>query len=359
MGTRFHPWGVVLLVSCATLPEPPGGNLNLPSAGAGPFRDIVAAELSSTRAPPYGLDDGGPPYGRDITVLDADGDPTTLGVIAYLAAAVTENGVAPTAASPTRSIVRHAALDGRSFDFPSEVVLTPDAPWEGDVLGSPAAVRAGGQVFLYYAAAGGIGLATSTDTHAFTKVSGPVLAPAAGGWEQGATPASPGVVQLADGTFRMFYEVALAPGKSAIGEASSADGSTWTRVGSGPALAPLAAVDGGDTWESASVGSPFPLLAQSGDGRSILRLSYGAVDAAGQGTIALAARYGTDGDFQRAVSPVYGTSSALDPREPCVVVFSAFTLLYATEKTSSGDKHAAIAVGVAPATAALGAPDPP
>lgn len=213
-------------------------------------------------------------------------------------------------------------------------------------------------IFLYYAAAGGIGLARSADSHAFTRVAGPVLAPSAGGWEQGATPASPGVVQLPDGSFRMFYAISLAPGQSVIGEASSADGSSWTRLGTAPALAPVVAVDGGDTWESAAVGSPFPMLAPSADGRTILRLYYGAVDAAGQGTIALAARYGTDGVFQRAVSPVYGTSSALGPREPCVVAFAGFTLLYATEKTTSGDMHAAIAVGVAPATAMLGAPDP-
>ncbi len=265
------------------------------------------------------------------------------------------NGVAPTPSSPTRSIVRHGALDGRSFDFPSEVVLTPDATWEGGVLAAPAAVRVGGQIFLYYAAAGGIGLAKSSDSHAFTKVPGPVLAPAAGGWEQGAVPASPGVVQLGDGSFRLFYEV---PGTGSIGEASSPDGAAWTRLGSGPALAPVAAVDGGDTWESASVGSPFPMLAASGDGRPLLRLYYGAVDGAGKGTVALAARYGTDGAFSRAVSPVYGTSTTLDPREPCVVAFTGFTLLYATEKTTSGDMHAAIAVGVAPATVTLGPPDP-
>jgi hypothetical protein len=365
METR-RPFALCLFgfaTSCATLPEPAGGDQNLPGAGTGPFRDVVATELGNSRSPPYGYDDGGSPFGRDMAVIDADGDPTTLGVIAYVAAAVTVNGVEPTAASPTRSILRHGALDGRSFDYPSEVVLTPDAAWEGDVMGAPAVVRVGGRYLLYYAAAGGIGLATSADSHAFTKVAGPVLAPApaggAGGWEQGATPASPGVVQLADGSFRMFYEVALGPGATAIGEASSADGSSWTRLGTGPALAPVGAGDAGENpWDATSVGSPFPMLAQSADGRQILRLFYGAVDTMGQGTIGLAARYGTSGVFERAVSPVYGTSKPLGAREPCVVVFAGFTLLYATEQTTSGDKHAAVAVGVAPATAVLPPPDP-
>jgi hypothetical protein len=106
------------------------------------------------------------------------------------------------------------------------------------------------------------------------------------------------------------------------------------------------------------VGSPFPVLAVSGDGRPILRLYYGARDSAGHGTVGLAARYGTDGPLERAVSAVFGTTKPLDPREPCVVPFAGFTLLYATEKASTTDTHPVIAVGVAPATATLPPPGP-
>jgi hypothetical protein len=353
------------LSGCATLPEPSGGDQNLPDANAGPFRALVAAEIGNDRSAPNGLDDFRD-YGRDIAVLDADGDPSTLAVIGYVAAAVQQGSDAPEPTDPTRSIARYDAADGRSFDLASEVVLTPDAPWEGGVLASPAAVRMGGEIWLYYAAQGGIGLAKSADGHAFTKVPGPVLGPSPGGWERGGVPAAPGVVQLPDGSLRMFYEVAVADGGSApkppesvtvIGEAESADGLTWTRLGSAPALAHSSGGDAGATpWDSASVGSPYPQLATSAVGRPILRVFYGARDVGGVRTVALAARYGTDGPLQRSESPVFGTSGSLGPREPCVVTFAAFTLLYATEASSSSDTHPAVAVGVAPATAVLPAP---
>jgi hypothetical protein len=363
------------LASCATLPEPAGGDQNLPNASAGPFRalsdsaDVIgdagivpgASELGNSRSAPDGLDDSRN-YGRDITVLDADGDPTTLGVVAYVAAAATMGGMDPTQTTPTSTLVRYGALDGRSFDYSAEVVLKADAPWEGGLMASPSAVLVGGQTFLYYAAAGGIGLARSSDGHAFTKVAAPVLAPAtgagAGDWEQGAVPASPGVVALPDGSLRMFYEVPRGGGVTAIGEASSGDGTTWTRLGSAPVLAAVGSGDAGETWDAASVGSPFPQVATSAAGRPVMRLFYGARDGAGVQTIALAARQGTDGPFVRAVSPVFGTSNALGPREPCTVVFAGFTLLYATQSSSSSGGHPAIAVGVAPATTVLPAPVP-
>jgi hypothetical protein len=348
-------------VACATLPEPGGGDQNLPSAVAGPFTALTATQFSTSLSisAPNGLDDLND-YGRDMAVLDADGDPTTPEVFGYVAASIVENGMDPTPTSATRTLVRYTALDGRSFDPQSAAtVLTPDASWEGNVLAAPSVLRSGSEVLLYYAAQGGIGLAKSPDGQTFTKVAGPVLGPAATGWDQGAAPASPGVVQLADGSFRMFYEAPFGGG-AAIGEAGSPDGVTWTRLGDGPALAPSSGGDAGPTpWDSAAVGSPFPMLAVSAEGRPILRLFYGALDVGGIGTIALAARYGTDGPFERAVGPVFGVSGGLGPREPCVVAFASYTLLYATEASSSTDRHPAVAVGVAPATATLPPAMPP
>lgn len=346
--------------ACATLPEPAGGDQGLPNAGAGPFRALTSAELGNNRSGPNGLTDSRD-YARDIAVVDLDGKPDTFDVAGFVAASVKENGMDPTPASATRTIVRYGAVDGRSFDRAALVVLTSDAPWEGGVLAAPAVVRAGGELFLYYAAAGGVGLARGDAAGmSFTKVPGPVLAPAPSGWEAGTTPRSPGVVRLDDGTFRMFYEVPLASG-SVIGEARSSDGVSWARIGTGPALGGATGAPGTDDllYDAAGVGSPFPMLATSGDGRPLLRVYYGATDAAGTRTIGLAARYGADGPLQRGVAPVFGTGKPLQPREPCVVAFTGFALLYATELSSTTDKDPAIAVGVAPATATLPPPMPP
>jgi hypothetical protein len=348
---------IAALPACATLPESAGGSNGLPSANAGPFRALVASELGGFRVAPNGLEDDND-YGRDPAVIRADDASSSMAVFGYVAAAAEENGQLPVPTSPTRTITRYGALDGRTFDNSALVVLTADQPWEGGLLAAPAVIRVGGELFLYYAAAGGVGLARGTDGTTFTKVTGPVLAPDPTGWEHGAPPASPGVVQLGDGSFRMFYEIAIVPGESAIGEASSSDGVKWTRLGSAPALAPAV----GDTdaatapYDGASVGSPFPMLATSAEGRAILRVYYGATDGSGVRTVGLAARYGTDGALQRAETPVFGSNGTLGPREPCVVAFGDVLLLYVTESADTTDTTPVVAEGVAPATATLPPP---
>jgi hypothetical protein len=352
---------LLALPACATLPEAPGGEQGLPSAGAGPFRALVSGELGNNRSAPNGLSDSRG-YARDISVLDVDGQPDTFDVIGFVGVAVKVGDVSPGPTTPTASIVRYTAADGRSFDRKGTTVLTPDAAWEGGVMGGPAALRVGEEIRLYYAAAGGIGLARGdAQGMTFTREAAPVLGPAAGGWEAGATPRSPGVVQLGDGSFRLFYEVPLPGGGSAIGEARSTDGIAFQRLGDGPALAPGqgggGGADGGDPpVDGAAVGGPFPMRATSGTGEPILRVYYGAVDGAGKRTVGLAARYGDDAPLQRAVAPVFGTSKPLQPGEPCVVVWRDFALLYVTEDASTSDDAPAVAVGLAPATAALPSP---
>jgi hypothetical protein len=61
----------------------------------------------------------------------------------------------------------------------------------------------------------------------------------------------------------------------------------------------------------------------------------------------------------RAFNSVLGTGKPLGPREPCVVSFTGFAFLYATQKASTTDVNPAVAVGVAPATVTLPPPMPP
>jgi hypothetical protein len=348
------------LAACATIPEPGGGRENLPSAAAGPFRAIVQVEIGNLRVAPNAVEDDDE-FVRDPAIVDLDDDPSTLVVAGYFGVAVAQGGTKPTATDPTRAIRRYGALDGRSFDRSAEVVLEPSEAWEGGVLGQPSALLAGGETWLYYAAAGGIGLAKSADGHAFTRVAGPVLGAATSGWEGVAVPASPGVARLPDGSFRMFYEVPITADATAIGEASSPDGVTWTRVGTAPALAPSAPRDGIDQpYDDASVGSPFPVLATSADGRAILRVYYGARDHLGALVVGLAARYleAPSSPLLRAAAPVFGTSKPLSPREPCALIYPDFTLLFATQKSASNADRPAVAAALSPALATLPPPNP-
>ena len=125
----------IALTACATIPEAGGGGESLPSAVAGPFRALLQEELGNNRVAPNAVDDD--VFSRDPSVIDVDGDPSTLAVAGYFGAAVAQGSVKPAADDPTRVILRFGALDGRSFDESAEVALAPTEAWEGGVIGHP------------------------------------------------------------------------------------------------------------------------------------------------------------------------------------------------------------------------------
>ena len=173
-------------------------------------------------------------------------------------------------------------------------------------------MRAGGGVYLYYAAAGGVGLATSSDGFAFTKHGAPVLAPdATAAWET-TPPSAPSVAIFPGGTWHMLYAAGVA-----IGEATSADGVTWTRVDGDPttaAIDPILApspfdpahpdVDAGGAFDTGQVSDPCVSPRVTPAGRLEVRVLYtgydgppGAADRAS--AVGLAARYGDTGALER------------------------------------------------------------
>jgi hypothetical protein len=347
--------------ACATLGEELSTG-HLPNAAAGPFRELRQSEVGNLRSAPNVLEDGRSLL-RDPAIVDLDGDPATLSVFAYVAATVAPEGEDADPAAPPNAIQRFGAEDGRSFDRAATAVLVADLPWEGGQIGAPAALLRGGELALFYAAQGGIGLATGSVDGALNKQDTPVLGVATTGWDAGLVPTSPGVVSLEDGSIRLFYAACDTSSRCAIGEASSSDGVTFTRLGEGPVLAPWPAdapTETGDPpYDDASVSGPAPWLTRSTTGRVLLRLYYGATDASGRRTVALASRDGTSGPFVRALSPVFGTQVALSPREPALVPRVDHTLLFATQDADRNDATPVIAAGVAPASATLQAPVPP
>ena len=342
--------------ACGTVAEGGGGDLDLPNAGAGPFRALVAGELANSRVPPNALEDDDE-LPRDPAVIDVDGDPATFDVHAYVAANV---GAPGDAAAPPDTILRYDASDARSFGRTFVTVLEAAEAWEGGTASAPAIVARGGELLLYYAAAGGIGLARSADGTTFTRVAAPVLAPATEGWDAGLAPGSPGALVLADGSVRLFYEVRDAGGTTRIGEAASPDGVTFTRIGGAPVLAPGTASNatGDPPYDDGSVGDPWPVRARLASGDEVTRVYYAATTVDGTRTIGLAARFGDAGALDRATSPVFGSNEPFAPRAPCVLVYPGFSLLFVTQRVSRNDDQPSIAVAVAPATAALPPPGP-
>jgi len=331
------------------------GDENLPNAKAGPFRVLRAGEAPpQDRTMPYALRRKGT---RDPCALDIDGNPATPDVRLYVAASDRSYPHGPPVA-----ILTFEAADGRSFDPRTEdaTVLVPSEAWEEGRVGAPSVLRVGSQIWMYYDAAGGIGLARSDDGLHFTKVPVPVLtSDASVAWEEGATPSEPSVVQLDDGSFRMFYVAA-----SSIGEARSFDGKRWERVAGGPAISPVAppdfpTPDADSVYEpidDVRVSGPFAVMGTSSLGRRILRVYYAGLNRIGLWSLGLAARYDGDGVLQRAYGPVLGNLYA--PKGPSVLFFDDFTLLWFTapEDRTKPDSAPAIGEGVAPATVSLQLP---
>ena len=342
----------VLAAACGVKAPPSGGDENLPNAKSGPFRVLREGEMPpQDRSFPYAIRRKG---SRDPSVLDIDGNPATHGVWMYVAAPdINEPDGTPTL------ILRYDAGDGRSFPprDPDATVLEVSETWEGGLITGPSALRVGSEIWLYYAAAGGIGLAVSSDGTTFTKRPEPVFTRAAApNWEGEWTPSDPSVVLLDDGTYRMFYESGIG-----IGEARSSDGIAWERMGDGPALWPVAQPDfptpEEDTvyepFDDVAVGDPCAVLDTSELGRRILRVYYAGTNRIGLWALGQAARYGFDGALQRAYGPVLGNSYT--PKAPSVVFFDDFTLLYFTAPAtkSKPEETSAIGIGVAPATVSL------
>lgn len=348
--------------SCALTPDEPRVGEPLPNAGLGPFRELEQAELGESRVAPAALSDRDART-RDGSVLDDDGDAATLGATGYFAS------LGPDAedgdpAAPTPYLVRHRALDGRSFERPHDVVLEADpTSWEGGFLATPSALVRGSSTWLYYAAEGGVGLAID-DGAGFVRVgSGPVLGPGPEG-----VPRAPSVVEGSDGRIHLYYEaggVDAAPGSGRLVDgarvhvASSDDGVTFERGGEVLGLGPEGSVD------ARAVGHPFALVERSAFGRPVTHLFYAARDAAGLGTIGLASRYDdASGGFVRAVSPVWGTSKVRNPRSPSgfrqapsqASGGEPYTLLFVTQDADIDDVAPVVAGLVAPATASLPKP---
>ncbi len=347
----------MLVASCGVKATDSHGDENLPNAHAGPFRVLRDGEMpSQDRMIPYAIRRYGT---RDPSALDIDGDPATPDVRLFVAASDrnTPNG-------PSVSILAFDAPDGRSFNPRTEdaTVLVPSESWEGGVVGAPSVLRVSGELWMYYAAAGGVGLARSQDGLQFTKVASPVLtADASVAWESGAVPSEPSVVQVDDGSFRMFYVAG-----NSIGEARSSDGERWERLPNGPAVAPVAAPDfptpdADNVYEpidDVRVGGPWAVVTTSSLGRRILRVYYAGQNRIGLWSLGMVARYGADGVLERAYDPVLGNLYA--PKGPSVVFFRDFTLVWFTapEDKTKPDSASAIAEGVAPATVSLVLPSP-
>jgi hypothetical protein len=353
--------------ACATLGSPPGGDQGLPSADMGPFRAITTAEESNN--PPFVLVSTVSQLTEPSALAVDPSDRSSLNVYLYaVSTPIVGSGVGPSV------IVRSRAEDARSFygsfgdpkHSAPPVVLSASLPWEGPSVAGPSVIRVGAAYYLYYAAAGGIGLARSADGLKFEKMPMPVLAtdPAAS-WEITA-PFAPSVAVLPDGTFDMMYSAGVS-----IGEATSLDGISFTRQDADPETPELDPVftplrgagtvaDGAVApFDTGQVSDPCVLPRVSPAARLVTRVLYTGYDrppgdGARSSAIGFAARYGTTGRLTRQPLPSFSIS--MQEAAPTYVEWAGGELLYVQAHPGplAPTMYLAIILGVAPPTIMLG-----
>jgi hypothetical protein len=325
-------------VACATLAGSGQGDVDLPSNLVGPFRSLKRGKTCD---------------GDTCTGVDELPDGTTNGIAKYPQAPPSrapavmrlgEGGDLHLAIYAARdldanldTIVRMESPDARTFAS-SDVttVLGADQPWEGGAIGDPWVLRDGADVWLYYdvhatnepGQTPGIARARATDGAglAFSKDGLVTIDGSKGGWET-EPPRAPSVVRDDAGVYHLFY----ASGTS-IGEATSADGLHFTRVGTSavlvPSTAPTVPLPEGEKppFDDLAVDDPCVERAITPAGEVHWRVLYTGRDVAGASAIGFAARYGDAGALSRNPGSVFSTK--LHANAPALARFDAFTLLY-------------------------------
>ncbi|MFK7989980.1 MAG: hypothetical protein AB8I08_28430 [Sandaracinaceae bacterium] len=277
-------WGAFAMPACSSIGDPGGTPDGLPHGGTGKFRLLDSAETGVSGSLP----------GRAIVLLNRtiEGVSVTENSIFYAQSTVLDDPPPLPDDHPPTEIFR-GAFGNRSifrgtlrtegigaYDAGNEVLAATE-DWEGDELIDPSvAVDPDGTVRLYYAAAGGIGVAeASAEDGTFSKVSGPILDMSAG---SGVAPRRPSVVRNIDDTgWIMFFDRG-----DGLGIATSDDGVAFSDARALP-------LEGEDEGMSPEVRIAHPgavRIATSAD-RALIRVYFESIREDGTHQIYLA---GTD-----------------------------------------------------------------
>ncbi|MCA9606160.1 MAG: hypothetical protein KC619_11225 [Myxococcales bacterium] len=251
---------LALVGACSTIGDPGGQPAGLPHGGTGAFRLLDGEEVGIVGSLP----------GRALVLRDAiESACPADGYLFYATAGLLdEPPMLPEDQPPgdifwpafePRTIHRgELREEGHGGYAAGPEVLAATEAWEGGEVYDPWVLVEDGVARLYYAAAGGIGLAEAPSAGGtFTKVSGPLLA-------EGRRPS---VIRGVDGALWMYFEV-----DGAIHAARSEDGRSFTSMG--PIT--LSGDDDGDGTEL-RVGSPGALRVESRGERVLVRLYFESV----------------------------------------------------------------------------------
>ena len=358
-----------LAPGCATLGGTGGEPEGLPHNGTGPFRDLSVAE-TNVRAPSGAAiaiagvtfdsamvaSDGSLFYAAAMALprsMPDAGVPDDAGVIDGGAGSPDAGGSTRRWADPdwtahaARTISRSPATPAMGLDHVTNnpafaagtTILSASQPWEGGYVSDPwAVIRGDGSVLLYYAAEGGIGVATGASVSGpFTSGASPVIAAGA------TTPRRPSVIETrlltgASHPFLMYYE-----DDGRILAAGSRDGLVWSPIGT-VSLTPMPARDDRDG-DEVEVGGPGAIVVTSPAQRTFVRLYYESRRSNGETLVTLAAAP-EGATFEAFGRPVV---EARDRRFPSAYeIDDRISFLYTWGPDGPGTSDATTFVGIAP-----------
>ncbi len=259
MTRRLAPL-LALVGACSTIGDPGGMPEGLPHGGTGAFRLLDGNEVGIVGSLP----------GRAMVLRDAiEGAHPADGYLFYATARVLDEppplpddqppgDIFWPAFEPRRIHRGELREEGVGGYAAGPEVLAASEPWEGGEVFDPWVVVDGGTARLYYAAAGGIGLAEAPSAGGtFTKVPGPIL-------DDGRRPS---VIRGVDGALWMYFERG-----GAIHAARSDDGRAFTAMGP----ISLSGMDEGDG-DELRVASPGAVRVDTRGDRSLVRLYFESV----------------------------------------------------------------------------------
>ncbi|HEY8428540.1 MAG TPA: hypothetical protein VIL20_09210 [Sandaracinaceae bacterium] len=336
------------LPACSAIGDPGGMPRGYPHGGTGQFRPLEPDEV--------GIADG-----RAIALQNTAIEAAMVagGFLYYAAAPRLDEPPEPPEGFPEsevlwdafapRAIFRSEPRDNLGFSRGTQVLAASEA-WEGEEVFDPWAVIDGDVVRLYYAAEGGIGVATSTGGGAFARERAPILD---GDDALAGVPRRPSVVRGPDGAWWMYYDAG-----GAIGVARSEDGIAFARIDadpSTPAIDPIVIEgdDGRDT-EELSVGHPGAVSLVTITGRHLVRVYFES--RRDDGTILPYVAGSEDGvNFERHEVPIM---AELDVRFPSPLLLDdRVTLLYANVPFRSGGHQMRKLIGAVSPAGESFAPD--
>ncbi len=364
VGTRHATPAALLLVlgACSTLGTPASPPGPLPHGGTGQFRALTVAETMLGPAPAgltlmtggRAIDDAMPIEGQlfyaaasfravmpmDAGAVDAATAPDT-GVVtdAGTDASVSSDASARNDADVDAGRVAPASIDwslldarqifrstpGAAWGFAAgTMMLAASETWEGGYVTDPWVVRRpDGRYLLYYAAAGGIGVASAVSLEGpWTREGTSAILPTTGA----GTPRRPSAVATsgledapAGAAVVLYYELA-----GTIRVASSSDGITL-HDDHAIAVMPIAARDDRDGVET-EVGAPGAISVLTPAGRHVVRVYYESRRSNGAVLIGMLGSGDGVSHFDQSIIPVFAER---DRQRPAArVVDGRTTMLY-------------------------------